>query len=694
MKASERKMRPSVDTIYNRPFFCHASAPITGTSAEKAGQKSTKLCPIGLKSVNLRCTVRQCTVPVRRVPYVSHLFPTFCQHSAPSLIMTRKSFERLFTWISLPLVRHGVFLAAMVVLAITTSAIVGRPNSRQGFFAVQFFVDMYAFCLLLCLLPSRLRSVLKCALYVGAYVLAVVETFLFYRFNLYFSPTMLNLLLETNPNEAGEFLMGCVKSVELWRTLGIYALILLGNVFLARYGYTTWKGVCRALRVHRHRWMQRLGFALRFYLMPTAALGGLTVGLVPWVGEKGKMVNFLRNEHTRDAERMPVHIFYTPFYRLLHAAHFLHIARVETEHLMERMSALRVDSCAAICPNLVVIVGESYNKHHAALYGYDLPTTPHLSRLARRGTLQVFTDVVTPWNVTSQCFKSFLSTHSVNQPGTWADGVLFPTLFRRAGYKVVFATNQFYHSAAQGIIDFNGSFFLNDVRMDSLCFDFRNRFRCHPEGQFTSLLRGYTPGERNLYLLHLYGQHMEYAQRYPKDWKLFSAADIKRPDLSERERAIVADYDNATRYNDEVVARIMAHFRREDALVIYFSDHGEEVYDGDIGIYGRNHMPVPTAQVLRGEYEIPFMMWGSPRFRKRHPEVWARIKAARHRPFSHDDLPHLLMGLAGIATPLYAPQRDLLSPHFRPQRRLVKNDVDYDRVMQRAASPAVGTRQR
>ena len=52
--------------------------------------------------------------------------------------------------------------------------------------------------------------------------------------------------------------MGCVKSVELWRTLGIYALILLGNVFLARYGYTTWKGVCRALRVHRHRWMQRL----------------------------------------------------------------------------------------------------------------------------------------------------------------------------------------------------------------------------------------------------------------------------------------------------------------------------------------------------------------------------------------------------------------------------------------------------
>lgn len=602
--------------------------------------------------------------------------------------MKRKNLERLFTWISLPLVRHGVFLVTMVLLAVTTSSIVGRPNSHHGFFAIQFFVDMYAFCLLLCLLPHRLRLPLKYSIYVGAYALSVVETFLYYRFNLYFSPTMLNLLLETNPNEASEFLSGCLKSTELWNTLGIYGLILSGNILLARYGYTTWKSVCRILRVHQHIWMQRLGFALRFYLVPTAAIVGLTLGLVPWVNEKGKMASFLSNEHTREAERVPVHIFYTPFYRLLHAAHFLHIARIETGHLIERMNTLRVDSCAATCPNIVVIVGESYNKHHAALYGYPLPTTPNLSRLAQRGTLQVFTDVISPWNVTSQCFKSFLSTHSNDQPGTWADGVLFPNIFRRVGYKVAFVTNQFYHSASQGVIDFNGSFFLNDVRMDSLCFDFRNRFRSQSEAQFTNLLRHYTPGERNLYLLHLYGQHMEYAQRYPKERKIFSSTDIKRSDLSERERNIVADYDNATHYNDEVVARIMAHFHKEEALVIYFSDHGEEVYDDNIGIYGRNHMPVPTAQVLRGEYEIPFMMWGSRRFRKNHPEVWARIKAARHRPFSHDDLPHLLMGLAGIVSPLYDAQRDLLSTQFRPQRRWVKNGVDYDQVMKRSLQSA------
>ena len=83
MKASERKMHPSADTIYNRPFFCHAPPPIAGTSTEQAGQKSAKLCPIGLKSVNLRCTVRQCTVPVRRVPYVSHPFSHFLSALCP-----------------------------------------------------------------------------------------------------------------------------------------------------------------------------------------------------------------------------------------------------------------------------------------------------------------------------------------------------------------------------------------------------------------------------------------------------------------------------------------------------------------------------------------------------------------------------------------------------------------------------------
>lgn len=585
----------------------------------------------------------------------------------------------------MPLVRYGVFLVAMVVLAVTTAYIVGRPHARQAFFALQFFVDIYVLCAVLCLLPRRVGQWVKAVIYGCAYALAIAETYLYYRFHLYFSPTMLNLLWETNPGEASEFVALTLKSRELWNTLLIYGSIGVGNILAGRWGYRSWKALCGWLHVHEHPWMRRLGFAVRFVMVPLFALSGLAVGLWPWYGEKQKMLAFLQNEQTRQAEQVPVHTFYTPFYRLLHAAHFLQIARVETDHLLERMQQLQVDSVEGHCPNIVVLIGESYNKHHAQLYGYPLPTTPHLSQLARCGELLVYTDVISPWNVTSQAFKSLLSTHAADEAGTWADGVLFPNVFRRAGYKVAFATNQFYRSASQDVIDFNGSFFLNEERMDSLNFDFRNRFRSLTDAQLTDLLRSYTPAERNLYILHLYGQHMEYHQRYPKDKAHFTPTDIERPDLREHERQTVAHYDNATRFNDEVVARVFDYFKQQDALVIYFSDHGEEVYDGRSGMYGRNHIPEPTPDVLRAEYEVPFVVWGSRRFRQQHRDLWQRLKAARRQPFSHDDLPHLLFGLAGIHTRYYQPQRDLLSPQFRPQRRLVKQGVDYDKVMQHSA---------
>lgn len=587
-------------------------------------------------------------------------------------------------WLSLvsrPLLRHGVFLIAIVVLVIITTAITGRPGSAYGFYAFQFFVDMYAVCIVLTLLPRIVAQVIKMCFYSISYLLAFAETFLFLRYKLTFSPTMLNLILETNTGEASEFLSASLRNPAFLESLFIYGGILLLNIAAALWGYRLWQYLCTHLLSHKDEWKRKCGRAVRFWFIPLLTLTCLAIGLVPWVGEKAKMLQFFRNDQTRYAESVKANVFYTPFYRLAHSAHFLSIARQETENLILKLQTFKVDSCAATCPNIVVVIGESYNKHHASLYGYALETTPLLSTMAQNGSLMVFTDVISPWNVTSHCFKSFLSTHSAGTPGTWADGILIPTIFRRAGYKVAFATNQFYKSAAQGSIDFNGSFFLNDERMDTLCFDFRNPFRSRSEAEITHLLKRYQPALNNLYLIHLYGQHMEYERRYPMSHKIFTKEHIQRPDLTEQQREIVAHYDNATRYNDEVVTRIFSYFKDQDAIVIYFSDHGEEVYDGDSRMYGRNHTPTPTAAILHAEYDVPFMIWTTKTFRQQRPELVRRIKAAVDRPFSHDDLPHVLMGLAGIATSHYDPTRDLLSDRFQPHTRWVKQTVDYDKVV-------------
>ena len=323
--------------------------------------------------------------------------------------------SRIEYWLALvgrPLLRHGVFLTAMVVLAVVTTAIIGRPGSAYGFYAFQFFVDMYAVCIILTLLPRIVAQVIKVCFYSVSYLLAFVETFLFLRYKLAFSPTMLNLLLETNTGEASEFLTASLQSAAFRESLFIYGGILIVNIIAAIWGYRAWQYLYRHLLAQKDHFMRQCGHGVKYWLIPVITLAALAVGIVPWIGEKAKMAQFFHNNQTRFAESIKANVFYTPFYRLVHSAHFLSMARQETENLISRMQTFKVDSCAATCPNIVVVIGESYNKHHASLYGYPLETTPMLSTMAKNGSLMVFNDVISPWNVTSHCFKSFLSTHS------------------------------------------------------------------------------------------------------------------------------------------------------------------------------------------------------------------------------------------------------------------------------------------
>ena len=70
--------------------------------------------------------------------------------------------------------------------------------------------------------------------------------------------------------------------------------------------------------------------------------------------------------------------------------------------------------------------------------------------------------------------------------------------------------------------------------------------------------------------------------RFPAEAGYFTADSIPEYSTSglrrsRDERRIVADYDNAVRYNDRVVGEILDRCRTRDAVVVYLSDHGEDV---------------------------------------------------------------------------------------------------------------------
>ena len=334
---------------------------------------------------------------------------------------------------------------------------------------------------------------------------------------------------------------------------------------------------------------------------------------------------------------------------------------------------LKNDSCSYDSPNIVLIIGESHNKHHSSLYGYTLETNPFLSK---QKNLYVFDNVISPINYTIGAFNHFLSLSSVDQESEWFETPLFPCLFRASDYNVLLWENQ---TASCSYIRNSDLDFYN--AKNSLQYDYDEDLI----KDFVEARPTVEKEKNNLVIFHLIGQHFDYSSRYPKERNRFTEKDYDRKELSASQLRTLAEYDNATLYNDSIVNEIIRLYEEKDAIVIYFSDHGEEIFDyrnysGRNGFYEDN-----MAAWMQCEVEIPFLIYVSDLYKERHPDIVRRIEASVHRPFMTDDLPHLMLELAGIKNKWYDPKRSLINDTFDTSRQRLVNDwgptlVNYDTI--------------
>ena len=101
------------------------------------------------------------------------------------------------------------------------------------------------------------------------------------------------------------------------------------------------------------------------------------------------------------------------------------------------------------------------------------------------------------------------------------------------------------------------------------------------------------------------------------------------------------------------VDQIIQRFAEQDAVVIFLSDHGEEVNDVR-EIVGHGD------ESSRWQHEIPMVIWTSAKFRAHHPEDAARIGQAKDRRWCSDEMIHTLLDLMKIEVPQYEKEKSLL----------------------------------
>ena len=588
-----------------------------------------------------------------------------------------------------PIQKNGAFFVFMFALGWLCTQLEIMPYYLRnkgaepyGLSVPELFLDLYIVCALLMLIPKKVRIWVKALLYIFFYGLALVDMFCYERFESTLTPTMLMLAMETTGQEAREFLSGYL-TWDIVKT-GV------GWILLLMAGHTLWT-IVRTVAKHLSKRLILPKVHESVFTILKLVMGLLTAWCLysavsqTWDNKVAirrlfacRTIGQVEHELTKKDKAN----LYIPVYRLAFGLYANGLADTQIDQLKAASDQIQVDSCCYRVPNIVLVIGESYNKHHSQLYGYDKATTPRQAAMEAEGSLVKFTDVVSTWNLTSFVFKHLFSLYAIGDSGEWCDKPLFPEVFRKAGYHVTFVTNQFEPKAKEAVYDFSGGFFLNDPELSQRQFDSRStrthRFDDGVIKEYDALKDSTI--KHNLVILHLMGSHVDYRARYPQKTEThFTPQMYDRQELSDQQKQILAHYDNSLRYNDSIMAAITQRFADQDAVVIYVPDHGEEIFDDQSAVYGRMHSANIDYRLARNEMEIPFWIWGSPMYREQHPYGWMAIQNAKDRPLMIDALPHLLLYLGGISTPLYRETLNVISPAYDMKRpRILKNETDYN----------------
>ncbi|MSS18489.1 phosphoethanolamine transferase [Sodaliphilus pleomorphus] len=518
---------------------------------------------------------------------------------------------------------------------------------------------------------SRLVKYLLTAV---AWLLLGITLFLSFNFEMNISQQTLTVLVETTSKESGEFVNTYMWSPESQLSYTIDACLAI--VIIVLY----------CIEGKLHRTLRR-----PFHSFATDLVAGTvaTVGLGFFIYAWGTLL--LASNSTR-VYRWRNGFATTSLDIGTQSAHAINSLRAFGNDV--RMAVKQAREVYRTHPTVqesdsltvIYVLGESYIKHHASLYGYELNTTPCMVRERNRGNLFAFTDVIAQENITSVVEKNTFCLNSVADGESWFEKPNFTTIFKRAGYNVYMwdiqrtqqphklftvTVNQFvynpeimrlsYTACDKGGFDYDGQ----------LVDDFHKRVKLH--------------GKHNLIVFHLYGQHVNPHYRYPAGSYYdnhFKPDSVRRNEkwLTTDKKQKIAYYDNATLYNDAVMEKIFDLYRNKNTVVVYFADHGEEVYDFR-DTKGRHTETDPKPGTLMYQNEVPFVIWCSDRYKQLHPQVVARIKQALHRPYMTDNVGQLMLDLGRIKTQYYIPDRDLIAPQFRPRKRLVYDHCDYDKVM-------------
>lgn len=280
----------------------------------------------------------------------------------------------------------------------------------------------------------------------------------------------------------------------------------------------------------------------------------------------------------------------------------------------------------------ILIIGESARRANFSLYGYSRQTNPLLEN-----------DSVTALIAESAATYTTAGVKAIlDHKETGKLYEILPNYLNRMGVDVTWRTSNW----GEPSVHIKKYYTVKDLA--KMYPDADDRFDGILLNGLEDSIRNCTK-DKMLIILHTSTSHgPTYNLKYPKDYEVFKPVCTTVEMAKANHDEVINAYDNTILYTDRLIHDAIDILKNSGrrGLMMFVSDHGESLGEGNLYMHG-----VPMSMAPKVQIEIPFIVWTSQK----------DMKVDTGRNVSQYHVFHSILDFFDIKSPVYNPEFDIFA---------------------------------
>lgn len=462
---------------------------------------------------------------------------------------------------------------------------------------------------------NKVQRLFSAIIQTFAVIIPLFQILYFAYYKYPFTETAAIALLQTNPNEAKEYLLLNFGYVGI-----IGTIILLASIFYGSYKLNI-------LENSRTKYSEFGKKVLALMLLIVVATAGYGAKMFKDTGVMQAYV-FAKDYFDR-----------TNKFKEFHDANFANLTVTPSTPRFAKPSTV------------ILVIGESASAYYMSAYS-DVKNnnTPWLKSMRNNDNFILFNHAYTSVCQTVPSLERALTEKNQYNKKDFNQSLTVIDIAKKAGYETYWFSNQGYISDADTPITLvaktaDHAVWLSESEMAKNGYQY--------DGDLLKCLHNVDPNKNNFIVLHFMGSHEDCINRYPYDFARFSEKGKFDMPLN---------YDDSLAYTDSVLQQVQQYAAEKLNLqaMLYFSDHGGDPYR-------KRHPDQAGFKAL----QIPMFVYVSDEYKALYANEVGEFKAKRNTYFTNDLIYETVCSLLQVKSNHFDEGNSLLNSKYKYTREML-----------------------